>query len=315
MSELSQPEQPNTTADGGSPVKRDAPALPPQPLPHVQPFHRLTDYDPESAHRDITQTVANNFELWKEGFATRGIHGVQVAIEGAMQCGFFSGPKESNNPSLPDHLGFKFFEEIDLSIRIPKLDVYGNIISPHDEVVKQIVLEVLKSTPGLKDAAFCDNFEKNGWGQRAPLSLHYAYMDVICSKTGRSRIIELEICTQRLEETCEVSDHWTKLFSPGERSAQAAARNKARQMGADAYENVKFVQNEHAKFRLLCFFLHTQGTPEQPIPTEFIISCLNSWYLWAPEKSPGSDAPEFVRSYWEKARDLIKARSDYKFDV
>jgi hypothetical protein len=290
-------------------------AIPADALAQVQPFHRLADYDPQSAHKDITQTVSHNFGLWRDGFAARGIHGIQVAIEGAIQCGFFSGPKESDNPSLPEHLGFKFFEEIDLSIRIPKTNVYGTVISPHDDTVKDVVLEVLRSTPGVKDAAFSDKFGKNGWGQEAPLSLHYAYMEVTCSKTGRSRIIELEICTQRLEETCEVSDHWAKLFSPQERTAQAAARNKARKMGDDAYDNVKFVQNEHAKFRLLCLFLHTEGTADQPVPTKFIRSCLQSWYLWAPDKAPGNEAPQYVKKYWEKARELIKARSDYKFDV
>lgn len=297
------------------PAKVGELAIPTEALAQVQPFHKLAEYDPQSAHKDITRTVSAQFPLWKDGFAARGIHGIQVAIEGAMQCGFFSGPKESDNPSLPAHLGFKFFEEIDLSIRIPKTNVYGSVISPHDDDIKEIVLEVLRSTPGVKDAAFSDKFGKNGWGQEAPLSLHYAYMEVECSKTGRTRIIELEICTQRLEETCEVSDHWSRLFSPAERTAQAAARNKARSLGDEAYDNVKFVQNEHAKFRLLCLFLHTEGTPEQPVPTKFIRSCLQSWYLWAPEKAPSDDAPGYVQEYWKKARDLIKARSDYKFDV
>lgn len=290
-------------------------SIPLAALEHVQPFHKLDGYDPHSAHADITQTVSDQFLLWQDGFATRGIHGVQVAIEGAMQCGFFSGPKESANPSLPAHLGSRFFEEIDLSIRIPKTNAYGTVISPHDDDIKQIVLEVLRTTPGVKDAAFTDMFGKNGWGQEAPLSLHYAYMEVGCSKTGGSRLVELEICTQRLEETCEVSDHWSKLFSPAERSVQAADRNKARGLGHEVYENVKFVQNEEAKFRLLCLFLHTDGKPEQPVPTEFIRSCLHSWYLWAPEKAPSNDAPDYVQQYWKKARDLIKARSYYKFDV
>lgn len=221
---------------------------------------------------------------WRSALQDRLRSRVHFAVEGAFKCNLFRGPTASRNAELKGRQVI----EIDYSCRIP------DNLSPQAEEVIAAVEQIV----GVKHRG---NASANGWKQPA----QQAFFSGLTRVDGVAEDIELDLCLQRVGETCELSDYWDRLFVPKELKVMRKERDLAEDRGAETYGRVKNDQNEGAKFRLL---LAIASGRISPVPPQ-IEGYVDTWWEWAPATPPSPLAPLWVQQGWQTARSRLAQRS------
>ncbi len=218
---------------------------------------------------------------WRPALQQRLNARVHLAVEGAFKCKLFRGPVESRNPEMKGQRVI----EIDYSCRIP------DHLSPQAPEVIQAVEEVM----AVKHRG---NASANGWKQPAQQAFFMGYTQV----EGVAERVEIDLCLQRVGETCELSDYWDLLFRKAELDVMRKERDLAEDRGPETYARVKNDQNEGAKFRLL---LAIASGRISPVPPQ-IEGYVDKWWEWATLLPPTNQAPNWVQQGWRAAQDLKK---------